>query len=426
MIDIKLAQKEPEIVARALKLRNSEIDINEFIKLDTKRRNLLAEVEQMKARQNKASQEIGRRKREGADASALITEMSELANKIKKLDIEVSEIKSAVENWLYAVPNIPHETTPIGKDEQDNVEIRKWGAPRVFDFTPKEHGELGILQGGLDFERASMLTGSRFVVEKAWAAQLGRALGNYFIDRHTIKEDYVEIYPPLMVNRGTMTGTGQLPKFEEDLFRISEWDYFLIPTAEVPLTNLHANDIIPEEILPLAYCANTACFRAEAGAAGRDTKGLIRMHQFNKVEMVRFSHPDESFNQLEIMTSQAAGLLEELGLPYRIISLCTGDLGFGAAKTYDLEVWFPTQKTYREISSCSNCTDFQARRANIKYKPKSGKAIYLHTLNGSGLPIGRTMASIIENYQQKDGTIKVPDVLQPYLGGRKTLGNPIF
>lgn len=418
MIDLKLAQKQPQVLADALKNRHSKLDIQEFLTLDGKRRDILAQVEALKSKRNQASAEVAVLKRQGQDTTSMYKELGELSARIKALDVEAVEARTAVENWLLNVPNIPDSSTPVGRDESENVEIAKWGEPRDFDFPPREHGEIGIALGGLDFERASKLTGSRFVVEKAWAARLDRALMNYFLDCHTRNEDYIEVSPPYMVNRATMTGTGQLPKFEEDLFKIAVWDYYLIPTAEVPLTNLHAGDTLPEELLPLAYCAATPCFRSEAGAAGKDTKGLIRMHQFNKVEMVRFSHPDDSFNQLEVMTGHARALLESLELPYRVISLCTGDLGFGAAKTYDVEVWLPTQKTYREISSCSNCTDFQARRADIRFKPKGGgKAAFLHTLNGSGLPTGRTIAAILENYQQKDGGIVIPRVLRPYMHG---------
>lgn len=421
MIDLKLAQKQPELLADALRKRHSQLDVQEFLTLDGKRREILAEVENLKNKRNQASAQVGALKREGKDSSEMFAELAELSARIKALDVQALEAKSAVENWLMAVPNIPDASTPEGKDESENVEITKWGQARDFSFPPKDHADLGIALGGLDFERASKLTGSRFVLQRAWAAAMDRALINFFIDQHVQQEDYIEISPPYMVNRVSMTGTGQLPKFEEDLFRIAEWDYFLIPTAEVPLTNLHAGEMLPEELLPLAYCAATPCFRSEAGAAGKDTKGLIRMHQFNKVEMVRFSHPDDSFNQLEVMTGHARTLLEILELPYRVISLCGGDLGFGAAKTYDVEVWLPSQKTYREISSCSNCTDFQARRANIKFKPKNGKATYLHTLNGSGLPTGRTMAAILENYQQKDGSIIIPNALRPYMGGKEII-----
>ena len=314
------------------------------------------------------------------------------------------------------VPNIPDASVPVGKDETENVEIRRWGTPPSFDFEPKPHWDLGTNLGGLDFERAVREAGSRFVITFGWAAKLERALINFFLDEHE-KQGYIEVATPFIVNRATMTGTGQLPKFEEDLFRLREQDYYLIPTAEVTLTNLHAGEVLNEEDLPRGYTAATACFRSEAGAAGRDTRGLIRMHQFNKIEMVRFSHPDDSFNQLELMTGHARQLLEELELPYRQIVLCTGDMGFSSAKTYDLEVWLPAQKTYREISSCSNCVDFQARRANIRFKPKGGRTQFVHTLNGSGLPTGRTMAAIIENGQQKDGSIVLPKVLVPYMHG---------
>lgn len=421
MIDLKLAQKQPEILAKALKDRRSSLNMDEFLALDARRREILAQVEQLKNQRNQASAQVAALKREGKDTEHLFADLGKLSEKIKQLDAEALEAKTAEENWLFAVPNIPHASTPVGADESENVEVRRHGEPAKFDFEPQEHGELGMALGGLDFERAALLTGSRFVVEKAWAARLDRALANFFLDSHVKNEGYIEVSPPYMVNRATMTGTGQLPKFEEDLFKIAQWDYYLIPTAEVPLTNLHAGDVVPEELLPLAYCAATPCFRAEAGAAGKDTRGMIRMHQFNKVEMVRFSHPDDSYNQLELMTNQAQALLEALKLPFRVISLCTGDLGFGAAKTYDLEVWFPAQKTYREISSCSNCEAFQARRANIRYKPKGGKAAFLHTLNGSGLPTGRALAAILENYQQKDGSVRIPEVLIPYMDGLEVI-----
>lgn len=420
MIDLKLAQKQPEILVKALADRHSPLNMDEFRKLDEKRRALLAEVEELKARRNLASGEVAKMKREGRDASALIEELSGLSDRIARLDQEAGKARGEQEAWMLSVPNIPHESTPVGQDEKDNVEIRKNGSPREFDFEPVEHGDLGVKLGGLDFDRASRLAGSRFVVEKDWAARLDRALINFFLDWHS-RQGYTEVAPPLLVNAATMTGTGQLPKFEDDLFKTRDWGYYLIPTAEVPLTNLHAGDVLDEADLPLAYCAATPCFRSEAGSAGKDTRGLIRMHQFNKVEMVRFAHPDDSYNQLEKMTANAGALLEALGLPYRVIALCTGDLGFGAAKTYDLEVWLPAQKTYREISSCSNCGDFQARRANIKFRPKGGKPGFAHTLNGSGLPTGRTMAAILENYQQRDGSVIIPGVLRPYMGGQEII-----
>ena len=418
MIDLKLIQKNPDILAKALADRHSDMDVAEFQRLDEVRRKLLCEVEQLKSQRNSASQEVARRKRAGEDAEALLAELGELSERIKDLDLKTSEAKSEVQKWLMRVPNIPDASVPVGRDENDNPCLRTWGTPRTFDFPVKEHGELGQALGGLDFERASRLSGSRFVVLQKWAARLDRALINFFLDQHTLHEDYIEVSPPYIVNSQTMTGTGQLPKFEEDLFKLRETDLYLIPTAEVPLTNLHAGETLDEADLPRAYCAATPCFRSEAGAAGKDTRGMIRMHQFNKVEMVRFSHPDTSFEQLELMTGHACHLLELLELPYRVITLCTGDMGFGSAKTYDVEVWLPAQKTYREISSCSNCIDFQARRAGIRFKPKGGKSEFVHTLNGSGLPTGRTIAALLENGQQKDGSIVLPQVLAPYLGGQ--------
>lgn len=421
MIDLKLAQKNPEILAKALADRRSSLDPDEFLALDERRRAILAEVEALKGRRNQASAEVAKIKREGGDASPMFAELGELSERIAQLDAEAGCARDAVLKWLLNVPNIPHESVPIGPDESANVEISRWGKPAGFSFEPRDHADLGTSLGGLDFERASRLAGSRFAVEKGWAARLDRALINFFLDQHVRDEGYIEVSPPYIVNAATMTGTGQLPKFEDDLFRLRDSDLYLIPTAEVPLTNLHAGEVLAEEDLPLAYCAATPCFRSEAGAAGKDTRGLIRMHQFNKVEMVRFSHPDDSYNQLEKMREHAQNLLEKMELPYRVISLCTGDLGFGAAKTYDLEVWLPAQNTYREISSCSNCGDFQARRANIRFKPKGGKAAFAHTLNGSGLPTGRTIAAILENGQQKDGSVVLPKVLVPYMGGIETI-----
>lgn len=421
MIDLKLAQKQPEIVEKALAERHSKLDMREFRALDAQRRALLAEVEALKNQRNQASDEVAAIKRAGGDASDRFAALGELSERIRKLDGEVARVKAEEEAWLLSVPNLPDASVPLGEDEKENVEVARWGTPRAFDFPPLEHGELGTRLGGLDFARAAKLTGSRFVVERGWAARLERALVNLFLDQHTKHEGYLEISPPYMVNRATMTGTGQLPKFEEDLFKVREWDYYLIPTAEVPLTNLHAGETLDEADLPLAYCAATPCFRSEAGSAGKDTRGIIRMHQFTKVEMVRFAHPDDSMNQLELMTGHARHLLELLELPYRVITLCTGDLGFAAAKTYDVEVWLPSQNTYREISSCSNCTDFQARRANIRFKPKGGKTAWVHTLNGSGLPTGRTLAAILENGQQKDGSVALPRVLVPYMDGLEVI-----
>ena len=347
----------------------------------------------------------------------MMEELGALSDRIKALDAQTADAKAAVEAWLMGVPNIPDATTPVGKDETENPEVLRWGTPRDFDFPVKEHWELGTALGGLDFERATRLAGSRFALSLGWAARLDRALINFFLDEHVRNEGYIEVCPPYMVNRATMTGTGQLPKFEEDLFKMPDWGYYLIPTAEVPLTNIHAGEVLDEADLPRAYCAATPCFRSEAGSAGKDTRGLIRLHQFTKVEMVRFAHPDDSFHQLDVMVGHARNLLEKMELPHRVITLCTGDLGFGSAKTFDLEVWLPGQNTYREISSCSNCVDFQARRADIRFKPKGGKSAYVHTLNGSGLPTGRALAAILENGQQKDGSIVLPKVLVPYMDG---------
>ena len=421
MIDLKLVQKNPELLAKALADRHSSLSVDEFLKLDGRRRALLAEVEALKQKQNAASREVAQLKREGKDAAHMMAELGELSDRIKALDTQTAAAKAAVEEWLMGVPNIPDESTPVGKDETENPERLRWGTPREFDFPPRQHWEVGTALCGLDFDRAAKLAGSRFVVYQGWAARLDRALINFFLDQHTLREDYIEVCPPFMVNRATMTGTGQLPKFEEDLFKMPAWDYYLIPTAEVPLTNLHAGEVLDESDLPRAYCAATPCFRSEAGAAGKDTRGLIRLHQFTKVEMVRFAHPDDSMNQLEIMVGHARNLLELLELPYRVISLCTGDLGFGSTKTYDVEVWLPAQNTYREISSCSNCKDFQARRADIRFKPRGGKTAYAHTLNGSGLPTGRTLAAILENYQQKDGSVVIPKALVPYMGGQEVI-----
>ncbi len=421
MLDIKTLQKTPERVAQALKARHSSLNMEEFQVLDAERRRLLAEVEQLKSERNAASAEVGRRKKNGEDASETFAALGALSDRIKALDVDTEAAKAKVDAWLLGVPNMPHESVPVGKDEQDNVEVRRFGTPPTFDFTPKEHWELGTALGGLDFERGSKLAGSRFVVLLGWAARLERALAQFFLSEHA-KNGYIEVAPPFIVNRQTMTGTGQLPKFEEDLFRLQGSEYYLIPTSEVPLTNLHAGEVLAEDDLPRGYCAQTPCFRSEAGSYGKDTKGLIRQHQFQKVEMVRFAHPEDSYNQLELMRLHAEALLEKLGLAYRTIVLCTGDMGFGATKTYDLEVWLPGQNTYREISSCSNCGDFQARRADIRFKPKAGgKATFAHTLNGSGLAVGRTLVALLENGQQADGSIVLPDVLVPFMDGVKVI-----
>ena len=419
MLDLKLMQKNPEIVREALDKRGSKIDVQEFLDLDEKRKALIAEVEALKAERNKVGPEIAKRKKTGEDASDLLKKMGEVSNRAKELDRELVEVEKAENDWMMAVPNIPHESVPLGKSEDDNPVLRYWGEKPVFDFQPREHWEIAADLGGLDFERAAKLAGSRFSISFGWCARLERALAQFMLDTQTGERGYTEVIPPFMVNKATMTGTGQLPKFEEDLFKLTDdREFYLIPTAEVPLTNIYAGEVIPEEKLPIRFCAHTPCFRSEAGSYGKDTKGLIRQHQFHKVEMVNFAHPDHSYEALEDLTRSAERILELLNLPYRTITLCTGDMGFGAAKTYDIEVWLPGQDKYREISSCSNCGDFQARRANIKFQSAdSKKKEWVHTLNGSGLAVGRCLVAVIENYQQADGSIVIPEALRPYMGG---------
>lgn len=419
MLDLRLLQNDPDAVARSLTSRGSDIRVSDFTTLDERRRALLTEVEQLKSERNKISAEVGKAKRDGGDASSLLASVGDMGDRIKALDEETEQVKSRLNDWMLRVPNMPNESVPVGPDEEANVEQCRWGTPRAFSFTPKEHWELAEkLDGGLDFERGAKLTGSRFTVYWRWAARLERAIASFFLDIQTLENGYSEILPPFIVNRATMTGTGNLPKFEEDLFKLEGYEYFLIPTAEVPVTNLHANEILEEADLPLAYTAYTPCFRSEAGSAGKDTRGLIRQHQFSKVEMVRFSHPDSSYKELERMRRHAENLLERLELPYRTVCLCTGDMGFASAKTYDLEVWLPGQNKYREISSCSNCEAFQARRANIRFRPEGGgKPEFVHTLNGSGLAVGRTLVAVLENGQQADGSVILPKVLVPYMCG---------
>ena len=422
MLDLKLLQKQPEVVAKALADRHSSISVDEFLELDARRRAALTEVETLKSKRNSESAEVARRKRAGEDASELVAELGKLSDRIKELDAEASDIKEKVYQWMLSVPNIPDASVPVGLDENDNPELHRWGTPREFTFPPRQHFEVGAARTGLDFERGAKLAGSRFCVSHGVFARMERALMNFYLDTQTTEFGATEILPPFMVNAPTMLGTGQLPKFEEDLFKMPAWDYYLIPTAEVPVTNLHAGEILEEDQLPLRYTAGTPCFRSEAGSAGKDVRGLIRQHQFIKVEMVRFAHPDKSWEELENMRRCAEILLEKLELPYRTITLCTGDMGFGSAKTYDVEVWLPGQNTYREISSCSNCVDFQARRANIRFRPKKGgKPEFVHTLNGSGLPTGRSLVAVIENYQQEDGSIVIPKVLRPYMGGLEVI-----
>ncbi len=416
MLDIKFVRSNPQIVKEALEKRGASINLDEFLELDEQRREKLAEVENLKNRRNVVSKEIGSLKREGKDASDLVEEMGQVGENIKILDNQVREIDEKMESIIMAIPNIPHESLPIGPDESFNRVERTWGEPTKFDFEPKAHWDLGEMHDILDFERAAKVTGARFTIYKGLGARLERSLISFMLDVHTTEHGYTEVLPPFMVNRQSMTGTGQLPKFEEDLFMVNNTDYFLIPTAEVPVTNIYKDEILNEKDLPILHCAYSPCFRAEAGAYGRDTRGLIRQHQFNKVELVKFAHPENSYEELEKLTNNAEKILQLLELPYRVVTLATGDIGFSAAKTYDLEVWLPNSNTYREISSCSNFEDFQARRANIRFKGDKGKPQFVHTLNGSGLAIGRTTAAILENYQQEDGSIKIPKVLQKYMG----------
>jgi seryl-tRNA synthetase len=420
LLDIKLLRNEFAMVKERLQSRGEDIsDLDRFPEVDQKRRELIQEVEELKSRRNSVSQEVAALKREKKDADHLITEMKEVNDRIKVLDGHLKEIEGDVESILLTLPNLPHETVPVGETEEDNQLHRTWGEVPQFDFEPKAHWDIAAALGILDFEKASKVTGTRFVFLKGMGARLERALINFMLDYHVDQHGYEEMIPPFMVNRESMTGTGQLPKFEEDAFKIADTDYFLIPTSEVPVTNYYRDDMIDGDTLPIAYAAYSACFRSEAGSAGRDTRGLIRQHQFNKVELVRFVKPEDSYAELEKLTAHAEKILQLLQLPYRVMSMCTGDLGFTAAKKYDLEVWLPSFETYREISSCSNFEDFQARRANIRFRrEKKDKPEFVHTLNGSGLAIGRTVAAIIENYQEKDGRIRIPEVLQPYFGGK--------
>ncbi|EAF3491487.1 serine--tRNA ligase [Listeria monocytogenes] len=426
MLDVKLLRNNFDEVKQ--KLQNRGEDLGEFEKfgeLDKRRRTLIVETEALKSQRNEVSQEIAKLKREKQDADAKIEEMRVVGDRIKTLDIELREIDEKLDMILMSIPNIPHESTPVGESEDDNVEIRKWGEVREFDFEPKAHWDLGTGLDILDFENAAKVTGSRFVFYKKLGARLERALINFMMDLHSNEHGYEEMLPPYMVNRASMTGTGQLPKFEEDAFLIEAEDYFLIPTAEVPVTNYHREDILKAEDLPRKYTAFSACFRSEAGSAGRDTRGLIRQHQFNKVELVQFVKPEDSYAALEKLTGNAEEVLRRLELPYRVLSMCTADLGFTAAKKYDLEVWIPSYNSYREISSCSNFESFQARRANIRFRREPGsKPEYVHTLNGSGLALGRTVAAILENYQDADGSVRIPKVLQGYMGGIEKIELP--
>ena len=416
MLDIKLLRDSPELVRQALEDRHTEFDLEALLELDKKRRGLQHEVEQLRAEQNRASQRIAELKKAKEDASEAIAAMKAVSSRAKGLDEQRKEVEGAFRNQLLLVPNVPHESCPVGADETAGRVERHWATPRAFDFEPKDHVEIGEGLGILDFERAAKLSGARFSVLKGAASYLERALIAFMLDTHTREHGYTEFLPPFLVNSDTMQGSGQLPKFADEAFCVRDRDLWLVPTAEVPLTNLHRDEIIPADQLPLKYTAYTPCFRSEAGSYGKDTRGMLRQHQFDKVELYKFTAPEQSWDELESLTNDAEAILQKLGLPYRVVTLATGDMGFCAAKTYDLEVWLPGQDTYREISSCSNCTDFQARRANIRFRG-DGKPQFVHTLNGSGLAVGRTLIAILENYQQEDGTVEVPAALRPYMNG---------
>ncbi len=416
MLDPRFVRDNIDIVKTSLNSRNYKLTLDDFLKFEEERRSLQREADELKNKRNAASEEIGKMRSRKQDASSLIEEMKGVSDTIKELDEKINELEEKIEEFLLNVPNIPHESVPVGKDETENIELRKWGEPRQFDFEPLNHWDIGEMLGIIDFERAVKIAGARFSLTKGYGAKLERSLMNFMLDLNTSK-GYKEVLPPIIVNKDSMRGTGQLPKFEMELFKIVDPEFYLIPTAEVPVTNIHRNEILNEKDLPIYYTAYTPCFRREAGSYGKDVRGLIRQHQFNKVELVKFVKPEDSFNELELLTANAEDILQKLGLPYRVVALCTGDIGFSAAKTYDLEVWLPGQQKYREISSCSNFTDYQARRANIRFRREGKKGTeFVHTLNGSGLAIGRTLVAVLENYQQKDGSVIVPEALRTYMG----------
>ena len=418
MLDLKFIRSNLDGVKEMIENRGYDLDISVFESIDSKRRELLPALDGLRHQRNRVSQEIAEMKKNGEDASHFIDEMKKVSAEIKVKESELSGIEEELTPFLMVVPNMPDESVVVGTDEKDNPLVRTWGQQREMDFDPLPHWDIGEGLGILDFARAAKIAGSRFALYRGPGAMLERALINFMLDIHTKEHGYTEVLPPFMVNAASMTGTGQLPKFKEDLFKVNDWDLYLIPTAEVPVTNIHRDEILQEESLPIYYVAYTPCFRSEAGSYGKDTRGLIRQHQFNKVELVKFSRPSDSYDELEKLTENAEEILKRLDLPYRVVSLCMGDLGFSAAKTYDLEVWLPGQNLFREISSCSNFVDFQARRANVRFKRKGASGTELvHTLNGSGLAVGRTLVAILENYQQKDGRVAVPEALQPYMGG---------
>lgn len=416
MLDARFVRENIDILKNALQKRGSDIDMSEFLSLEEERLKLLKEAEELRNKRNVVSEDIGKLKKQKQDAEKLIAEMKGVSDRIKEIDEILKGIEETTGSFLLNMPNIPHDSVPVGKDETENVEVRKWGEPRTFDFEPLNHWDIAETLDIIDFERGAKIAGARFAVMKGFGARLERALMNLMLDLNTSK-GYKEIFPPILVNRESMIGTGQFPKFKGEYFEIADPELYLIPTAEVPVTNIHRGEILREDQLPIYYTAYTPCFRREAGSYGKDVRGLIRQHQFNKVELVKFVKPEDSYNELEMLTSNAEDILQKLGLPYRVVALCTGDMGFSSAKTYDIEVWLPGQQRYREISSCSNFEDFQARRANIRFKREGKKGTeFVHTLNGSGLAIGRTLVAILENYQQKDGTVIVPKALRQYMG----------
>ena len=416
MLDARYIRENVETVRRALKKRGYEFPLADFLAIDEKRISILKETEELRGRRNIVSEEIGKLKRQKADATVQLEEMKGVSDRLKELDEKLQDLEAETKTFLLLIPNIPHESVPEGRDENENVEVRRWGNPRQFDFEPLNHWDLAEQLDIIDFDRAAKISGARFALMKGAGARLERSLMNFMLDTHTAK-GYKEIFPPIIVNRDSMTGTGQLPKFEMELFKIDDPEFYLIPTAEVPVTNIFRDEILKEEDLPIHYTAYTPCFRREAGSYGKDTRGLIRQHQFNKVELVKFVKPEDSYEELEKLTNDAEEILQKLELPYRVITLCTGDMGFSSAKTYDIEVWLPGQDKYREISSCSNFEDFQARRAGIRFRRNGKKGTeFVHTLNGSGLAIGRTLVAILENYQQKDGSVRIPEALRRYMG----------
>lgn len=417
MLDMKFVRDNPEKVMEAVRKRNGELNLDEFLALDKERREITQQVEALKNERNTASKEIGKLKKAGENAEEKMAEVRAIGDKIASDDVRLRDIEARLKTIMLAIPNIPAEDVPVGKSDADNPEVRRWGEPRKFDFEPLSHWDLGEKLDILDFERGHKISGARFTVYKGLGSRLERSVINFYLDLHTSEHGYTEFFPPFIVNSDSMQGTGQLPKFAEDMFKLQGMDMYLIPTAEVPITNLHRDEILNGDDLPLRYCAYSACFRAEAGSAGKDTRGLIRQHQFNKVELVKFTRPEQSWDELESLTNNAEHALQLLGLPYHVVRLCTGDLGFSSATTYDLEVWLPQANCYREISSCSNFLDFQARRANIRFRRDAkSKPEFVHTLNGSGLAVGRTVAAILENYQQEDGSVIVPEVLRKYMG----------